>query len=157
MFFKKKVSLTNAYPLQCDFIFSKDREDGWENLRNECNNEDLKKVKPEEYFKHLRAVSLQLLDITINRTNRSIATDAYFVRDKYLKQNNLIEITLLTDIYSNAFGSSSVDGIKPMVSTFIRNLVGKEPDEKTFNFFYEFFYEVLNDMFDKINKVKLVV
>jgi hypothetical protein len=70
MFFKKKVSVEDYCLGNFQAVFSKEREAVWETLRRVSNDAALNAIDAELYYKHLRAVFVQLMLIGIAKNCR---------------------------------------------------------------------------------------
>ena len=90
--FKKKVPIKDYYIHKCDQLFSQDRKETWERMREMCDSVTLKDVDKEEYYSHMRAIYLEFFGIAILKsTNHSIAMEAHIAKDEYLESKNYSE------------------------------------------------------------------
>ncbi len=67
MFFKKKVSVEDYCKGNLETLFASERDAVWETLRQTRNDTALNAVDAQVYYKHLRAVFIQLMLIGLRR------------------------------------------------------------------------------------------
>ena len=158
-FFKKKISLKEFCHSKCDFIFSEGGKSLMFNFLDKCNDKSLIINHRGDYFENFTAVYRQLLGIAlVKNCSREIALEGQFILNEYFESIGFTDkFTEIYRQYNSAFGSSSVDGIKPMVFTFIDNVIGTKPSDEDFKLFYDGFYSILSSLFNEIKKVKLVI
>src|SRR6266545_4202585 len=144
MLFKKKVSVEDYCTQNFKPLFSRERETTWEALRRACNDSALSAVEAELYYKHLRAVFIQLMLIGVAKNcSMDASSDTHVFVTMYLKERNLSEIDEISKDYSRAFGSSGTDGVREMVLHFADRLTGGKMQPETIEQLYAEFYDVL--------------
>jgi len=157
MLFKKKVSVEDYCTQNLVPIFSRDREVTWEVLRRACNDNSLSSVDSQLYYKHLRAVFIQLMSIGVAKNcGLDASIDAAVFVTMYLNKHNLSEIDELSKGYNQAFASSGTDGVKEMVLIFADNLSAGNMKPETIERLYGEFYGILRIFFDDFKSFKLV-
>src|SRR5712691_6976433 len=115
MLFKTKVSVEDYCKGNLETLFSRERDAVWETLRQSRNDSALNAVEAQLYYKHLRAVFIQLMLIGVAKKCRMDASmDAHVFVMMYLKEQNLSEIHEISKGYSQAFASSGTDGVRAM-------------------------------------------
>src|ERR1039457_683099 len=109
MFFKKKVSVEDYCTGNFAALFSREREETWEALRQACNDSELSAVEAQLYYDHLRAVFIQLMSIAVAKScSMDASSDAHVFVMMYLKRHNHSEIDEIAKGYNQAFASSGL-------------------------------------------------
>lgn len=155
-FLKKKLDVETFWKQKVDYLFSPEWVDFANVWKVQCG-ESLFNVDNELYYKHFRAVCLQLIGIIISRknVNRERRFDLMVKQNKYLKNINATEIDKLYSKYNSLFGSSFQDGVRPMAQEFGSSMSSAN-SKKIEDFFYDTFYTMLNNMFLELKKYKLI-
>ena|SRR3989442_1499918 len=157
MFFKKKVSVEDYCTRNFVPLFSTERETTWEALRRACNDSALSAVEAQLYYKHLRAVFIQLMLIGVAKNcGMDASSDAHLFVSMYLKEHNHSEIDEISNGYSRAFQSSGTDGIREMVLHFADSLTEGKLQPETVEQLYVEFYGILRIFFDDFKSFKLL-
>ncbi len=159
MFFfnrKKKLDVETFWKKKADYLFSPEWVDFANVWKVQCG-ESFFNVDNEVYYKHFRAVCIQLIGIIISRKNvrRERRYDLMEKRNKYLENINACEIAELYSKYNSLFGSSFQDGVRPMAQEFGISM-SSENSKKIEDFFYDTFYSILSNMFSELNNYKLI-
>ena len=157
MLFKKKISVEDYCRSNLTPLLSKERELTWEAMRRTCNDSQLNGVEAQLYYKHLRAVFIQLMLISLAKNcNIYVSSDAHVFMMLLLKEHNLSDIDAICMEYSEAFASSTTDGVLQMVLHFSERLTASRMHEKTIETLYAEFYGILRLFFNDFKSIKLV-
>jgi hypothetical protein len=161
MLFKKKVPVDQYCRQNLTTLFSKDREGTWEALRRACNDSALSQVDAQLYYRHLRAVFVQLMLIAITKNcSMDVSSDAHVFVMMYLKEHNLSEIDEISHAYNQAFGCSGLapgrDGVAEMVTHLSMVLTTDTLRKETVERLYVEFYAILRVFLDDFESFKLV-
>jgi hypothetical protein len=140
-----------------EVLFSSERECVWEALRQTCKDSTLSAVEAQLYYKHLRAVCIQLMLIGIAKNcSMDASSDAHLFVMMHLKERNLSDIDEISWGYNGAFGSARGDGVREMVLHFADSLTAGKMQPETIEQFYDEFYGILRIFFEDFKCVKLV-
>jgi len=123
----------------------------------ETKSDILNEASIDNLKNHITAAYIELLNITFakNRVSRDKRYEIGILKDEYIKSQNGTAILDLLDDYNREFGSSMVDGIRPMANYFSSSIKTSRKKDLE-DFAYNLFYAVLNDSFKEIKGIKLV-
>lgn len=161
MLFKKKVPVEEYCRQNLRNLFSNDRETTWETLRRSCNDSPLSQVDAQLYYRHLRAVFIQLMLIAITKNcSLDASSDAHVFVMLHLNERGYAEIYEISRGYNQAFGSSGLapksDGVVEMVTHFSDVLTSEGLQQETIKRLYFEFYAMLKIFFEDLRSIKLV-
>jgi len=150
MLFRTKMDVGRYCEASLKALLSSEREPVWEALRAVCEDRALSSIERQTYYRHLRAIYVELVLIAITKTfGWTVSSDAHFCVMDYLGKHGLADISSLAGQYGQAFGSSSLDGVTAMVSFFDRELTQSNLSTGTAQRLVKEFYQILRDLFDK--------
>jgi len=157
MFFKKKISVEDYCTGNLQTVFSKERDAVWETLRLVSSDGALNAIDVELYYKHLRAVFVQLMLIGIAKNcSMDASSNAHVFVMVYLKERSLSEIQDISRGYNQAFASSMTDGVRAMAVHFGDALTGGKIQQQTIDQLDVEFYAILRIFLDDFKRLKLV-
>lgn len=155
--FKKRRNLSDYCTFKLVHLLSQDTDDKWEEFRRGLqHDQSLIRADGTVYSNNLAAASLQLMFVAITRNSKfGVGAEAHHFVSTWLKERHLSKIDDLSGEYSQAFGSSSVDGVPAMAHLFIEKVTGAT-NATTAKAFCDYFYVVLNGLFYEFESIKLV-
>ncbi len=158
MFFKKKISLKEYCLSKFNYILSEDFIALFDNTNNKINFTYTDKEDKENSLANFKAVYLQLIGITFSRhLTREQRYAARSLEDEYFEEKKIRNLKILRRIYNSAFGSSPVDGVEQMAIVFAENIQSNNIDKEIVrSTYYEVFYDILNEFFSELKKIKLI-
>jgi len=155
MLFKKKFPIEEYCTTNLATLFSNEREIGWEAFRSASNDDQLSRIDRELYYKHLRAVFIELMLVAITKNcGMDVSSHAHFCVMRYLNEQQLSDIDEIYGGYNRAFGSSIYDGVREMVLHFANSLTDGLRRE-TLEQLYVEFYGMLKVFTDDVKTFKL--
>jgi hypothetical protein len=159
MFFKKKITVKDFCLPKCEFIFSENGKKLMDDFIHNCGDDKLLNIKSKDnYYRHFRAVYIELLDITVAKNcSWDILSDWTFFERDYLESKGYKDIPELIRMYTSIFGSFPGDGIKGIVLTFFEQISDLSLNSQCFKYYYDGLYSILSSQFSEIKKVKVIV
>jgi hypothetical protein len=161
MLFKKKVPIEEYCGQNLLTLFSEEREAAWEALRRACNDSALSQADARLYYRHLRAVFIQLMLIGITKKcSMDASSDAHVFVMRYLEEHGNLDIHEISRDYNQAFARSGLapqrDGVAVMVAHFADVLTSDGLMQETIERLYVEFCAILKIFYDDFRSIKLV-
>ena len=162
MLFKKKMSVDAYCEASLKTLFSPERAQVYERLRDACADPALSAVDRQVYFDNMAAVTIELLNIAIIKSyGFDVSGDAHEFIYRYLRERGLDHIDslnpgALTGIYNSAFGTPGCDGVAFMIAAFSQEVAGAKLREDTMARLHAELYAMLKIFFDDMKRIKLV-
>lgn len=159
MFFKRKISINEYLTTRLDLLFSAEQAERWLEVKKLCGDEAFAGIRDDLYLMHLRAAHIQLLYmVVIKRYYRDLdllfGIEAFI--DQYLDGRNEPLIKLYLDLYSDALGSSAIDGVLAMTGAVMESLCHNACCRETLFGFRSLFYGAVASIRADFKQVKLV-
>lgn len=155
--FKKRVAVQDFWEQRLAGMFSGKNEPGWDVLKKSFQDPALEAVEAKDFYKHMQALTIEIVSIAIAKScSIDVSFDSGAYVEKFLQDNAHTDITPLITLYSRAFGSSSTDGIKEMVSAFSQNVADSQLAPATLEGFNNTLYLLLRQIFKLLDGIKLV-
>jgi hypothetical protein len=157
MLFKKRIPFQQYCTASLKAAFEHSDEATGEVFRRSCGDAALSATDLQLYLTHLRTVFIELGLIAIAKNcpdDLSIQATIFVHTD--LKKRNASEVAELCHSYSQAFASSSTDGIRQMVLHFNDKVAAGRLRQETIERLYCEFDAVLASHFNDFKSVKLV-
>lgn len=157
MLFKRKVPVQQYCTGSVRAAFEHSGADTAEAFKRICGDSVLNDVLPEAYAAHLRTAFIELMLIAIAK-NCAIekSLEATVFVHSHLKEINSPEIVELCHGYSEAFASSSTDGIRQMAQHFNKSVAGGRLRDETVERLNAEFYAILMSHYKDFKSIKLV-
>jgi len=154
-FFKKKIDTVDYWKHKVDYLFSQKFEKAFQLLLI-TKAELFDNVSESKLKEHIIASYIGLINITIAKNNgkRVKRYEIAQISDNYIQSKCESSISELASEYNSEFGSSMIDGIRPMAKHFSQAFHTNK-DQELEDFIYDLLYVVLRDSFDEIKKIKL--
>jgi len=158
MLFKKKIDV-GEYCAGCmNALFSAERENVWDQLRQVCNDTALMAIDQKTYLNHIRAIMVELVLIAITKNfNMDIGFDARFFATTYFKDHGASHIEDIGATYNQVFGAAPGDGVAGMVNSFSDQLTDGKLRQDTMQRLHAEFYAVLRSLYDDFKSIKLTM
>jgi len=157
MFFKKKIPLQQYCTASIKAAFEHSDEATGETFRRSCGDSFFSAADPQLYLSHLRAVFIELMLIAIAKNcNTDTSLQAVIFVHTQIKELNCPQISELCHDYSQAFASSSTDGIRNMVLHFNAAVTAGRMRQETIERLNAEFYAVLMSHFNDFKSIKLI-
>jgi hypothetical protein len=161
MFFRKQVPVDEYCRQSLMTLFSTDRELTWEVFRQACDDPELNHIDAQLYYRHLRAVFLELMLIAITQKCRiNVSSDARVFVMNDLNERGQTDIDEISGGYNQAFGSSSLgprrDGIAEMVVHFSGALTSAGLQPSTMARLQAEFYGMRKLFLDEMKSIRLI-
>jgi hypothetical protein len=157
MLFKKKIPFQEYCAAALRAAFEHSDEATGEVFRRSCGDSFFSAAEPQLYLSHLRAVFIELMLIAIAQScNMDTNLQAVIFVHTHLKEINVPQISGLCHEYSQAFASSSTDGVRQMVLRFNDAVTAGRMRQETIERLYAEFYAVLMSHFNDFKSIKLV-
>lgn len=155
IFRRKKIDTVLFWKKKVEYLFSKKFESAFQLLLSTKKN-ILQDVPSALIKEHIIAAYIELLEISIGRNgaSREKRYEILRIQEETIEKFGSKNIANLVSEYNQKFGSSMVDGVRPMAKFFTVSIKGMEHVELE-NFIYELFYLVLRDSFEELKKLKL--
>jgi hypothetical protein len=155
--FGKKIPFRGYCTASVEAAFQHTDEATGEEFRRSCGDSFLTAADQKLYLTHLRTVFIELLLIAIAKNcPTDLSLQATIFVHTHLEEMNHPEIAELCNGYSQAFASSSSDGIRQMVLHFNDAVTGGRMRQETIEQLYAEFYAVLMSHYKDFKSVKLV-
>ena len=156
MFFRKKMGVDEYCAGSLNALFSAEREEVWEQLRQACNDPALSAVDRTVYVNHIRAIMVELLLVAITKNcNMDIGFDARFFTTTYFKDQGATHVEEIGRTYNQAFGATAGDGVAGMAGSLSDQLTDGNLRRDTMQRLHAEFYAVLKSLFDDFKSIKL--
>lgn len=152
---KKRIDTVEFWKGKVEYLFSSKFDNAVELLVS-TKKELLQNVDSSLLRDHIIASFVELLEVSIakNGASRDKRYEILNIQDSTLDSYGNPRITQLVRQYNQHFGSSAIDGIRPMAHFFTLSVLGE--NNKDFEeFLYSLFYAVLGDSFDELETIKL--
>jgi len=161
-FLKQKVHVSQYFIDRLEVLFRQEQTNIWKRLLKEAlivSDQEFNKANIESFIDDMRAVHIQLLRTALAKEYRSFEMHLAISSslNSYLTKTNNLKLSEVSDLYNQAFGSSSTNGIFQMVALFSRRLIGDVSNHPAMNELNGYFYMVLRSIFDDLDRVKLTI
>lgn len=157
MFFKRKVPVQQYCTGSVRAAFEHSDGETAEAFKRICNDRALNDVPPETYATHLRTAFIELMLIAIAKScTMEKNIQATVLVQSHLKEINSPEIADLCHGYSEAFATSSTDGIRQMAQHFNMSVAGGRLRPETVERLNAEFYAVLMSHYNDFKSIKLI-
>jgi hypothetical protein len=157
MLFKKKIPFQEYCTASMRAAFEHSDEATGDLFRRSCADSFFSAAEPQLYLNHLRAVFIELMLIAIAKNCKTeINLQAVIFVHTHIKQLNFPQISELCHDYSQAFASSSTDGVRQMVLHFNDAVTTVRMRQETVDRLYAEFYAVLMSHFNDFKSIKLI-
>ena len=156
--FKKRLDVVVYWKKKVEYLFSANWVEFTQLWQEQCGG-GLESIPEEHYLAHFRAAALQLICIVISRSNvpRDRRYELAFLEEDYIREVSPRDAELvlaLYPLYNSAFGSSFVDGVRPMAQLFAATMHGTDKVQVE-SFHYDTFYVIIRNMLDELKSFKL--
>ena len=156
MFFRKKMDVDEYCAATLNSLFSSEREEVWEQLRQACNDQALSDIDSADYINHVRAIMIELVLIAITKNfNFDIGSDARVFAMCFFKDHDASHIEAIERTYNQVFGATPGDGVAGIVSSFSDQLAAGRLRQDTMKRLHSEFYAVLQSLYDDFKSIKL--
>jgi hypothetical protein len=142
-----------------DLLFSSEQTECWLEVKRLCGDKAVADLREDLYLMHLRAAHIQLLSMVLTKKyfrNDDILFSMSIFIDDYLDHRNESLIKHYVDFYSQALGSSAIDGILAMAGAMMESLCQHASTRETLFGFREMFYSAVASFRSDFKEVKLV-
>jgi len=156
MLFKKKIPVQEYCIASLNAAFEHTDDATGEVFRRSCGDSYFSAAEPQLYLNHLRAVFIELMLIAIAKNcNMDTNLQAVIFVHTHLKELNFPQLNELCHDYSQAFASSSTDGVRQMVLHFNDAVTAGRMRQETIERLYAEFYAVLMSHYKDFKSIKL--
>jgi hypothetical protein len=157
MFFKKKIPFQEYCTASLRAAFENTDEATGELFRRNCGDSFLSAAELQLYLNYLRAAFINLMLIAIaKKCKTDISLEAHIFVTMHLKELNRPELNEICHGYSQAFASSSTDGVRAMVQHFNKAVTAGRMRQETIERLYVEFWAVLQSHSKDFKSIKLV-
>ena len=135
MLFKRKISVEEYCKTRLDLLFSEEQAERWLQLKKSNLDPTIIAIDDDLFLTHMRAVHIELLSMVVVKkyagSYKILMEMSMFIR-KYLNEHKQLIVESLQDIYSQAIGSSPIDGILAMTCCMLENICQNQCAQKQF-------------------------
>lgn len=128
-------------------------------IKNNLNDDELKKIDLDLYKKEIYAVLIEILNIAITRKYNNINISLAFsmaTKSYLIKNYNDLNLESICEKYNIAFGSNHSDGILEMTFLFSARVANNKFNNDIINMFNEMFRQFFLSVWKDLEKINLI-